>query len=87
LYEAHTVVRVSAYVTASTSCSFNIEERSDIGTAGPNILGSELVAGTGGATDSSPTNASLAADAWLWVDISDVTGTPGRLVISLACTV
>ena len=87
LSEAHTAVRIDAYVTAATSATFNIEERSAIGTAGDNIVAADLAAGTGGVSSTSPTNSSLASGSWLWIDISAVAGTPNQLVITLACTV
>ena len=84
---AHTVTRLDSYVTAATSVTFNIEERSTIGSAGTDILASDQVADTDGAIASSFSNAGLAADCWLWLDISAVSGTPGKVVITLSCTV
>ena len=83
-----TVTRIDAYVTAATSATFNIEERSTIGSAGTNIMTSDLAATTTGASDTGAFNDSaLAAGNWLWVDISAVSGTPGKLVLTLTYTV
>jgi len=87
LYQAHTAVRIDSYVTAATSATFNIEERSTIGSAGTNLLGSDQVATVTGASTTSFSDSSLAADNWLWIDISAVSGTPGQVVITLTCTV
>jgi hypothetical protein len=88
LNEAHTVTRIDAYVAAATSVTFNIEERSTIGSAGSDIMSSDLVADVDGASDLGAFNdSSLAAGNWLWVDISAVDGTPGQIIITLTCTV
>lgn len=86
--EACTVTRIDSYVAAATSVTFNIEERSAIGSAGTDILASDQAADTDGASQTSSfNNDSLAAGNWLYVDISAVSGTPGQVVISLTCTV
>ena len=87
LKAAHTVIRLDSYVTAATSVTFNIEERSTIGSAGTDILSSDQVADADGATSLSFSNADLAADIWLWLDISAISGTPGKVVITLTCIV
>jgi hypothetical protein len=87
LKEGQTVTRIDSYVTAATSATFNIESRSTIGTPGTDLLAADQVAVTTGASDASFAYSSLAADSWLWIDISGVNGTPGQLVISLSTTV
>ena len=87
LAELHTVERVNAYTLAGTSVTFNIEERAVIGTPGTDIMTSDLVADVDGAQDASPANASLAANTWLWVDISNISGSPDKVIITLRCRV
>ena len=84
---ACTVVRVDAHVTAETSVTFNIEERAVIGSSGSDIMTSDLVADTDGASDTGAfANSSLAAGNWLWLDISDVSGVPVKVVVVLEVT-
>jgi len=87
LKEAHTAIRLSSYVTNGTSVTFNIEERSTIGGTGTDLLSSDQVATVSGASTTSFANSSLAADSWLWLDISAVSGTPGNVVITLSCEI
>jgi hypothetical protein len=88
LNEFHTVERIDSYVTGATSVTFNIEERATIGSAGVDILSSDQVADVDGASKTTPfANDSLAEASWLWVDISNVSGTPGILVITLTCRI
>ena len=86
LAEVHTVTRIDSYVTSGTSATFNIEERSTIGSAGVDILTSDQVADIDGASDTSFANASLASGNWLWLDISATDGSPGQLVVTLTAT-
>jgi hypothetical protein len=82
-----TATRIDSYVTAATSATFNIEERTTIGSPGTNLITSDQVADTNGETTTTFSNSALDADNWLWVDISATSGTPGKLVITLSCTV
>lgn len=86
LKSAKTCVRLDSHVSAATSATFNVEERTAPGTAGTNIVASDQVATTSGANTTSFSNADLAADSWLYVDISSVSGTPGQLSITLTVT-
>lgn len=79
-----TCVRLDSHVAAATSATFNIEERTSPGTAGTNIISSDQVATTTGASTTTFSNSGLAADNWLYVDISAVSGTPGQLAITLS---
>lgn len=84
LKAGQTCLRLDSHVAASTSVTFNIEERSTLGSAGTNIVASDQVATTTGASTTSFSNAGLAADNWLHVDISAVSGTPGQVSMTLA---
>jgi hypothetical protein len=79
--------RIDSYVTAATSVTFNIEERSTIGSAGSNLLGADQVADVNGEMTTSFDDSALAADNWLWLDISGVSGTPTLLVVTLSMLV
>jgi hypothetical protein len=87
LHQGLTCHRLDAHCKDATSVTFNIEERSTIGSAGTNILAADMVADVDGETTGTFDNAGLAADCWLYIDISEVSGNPGQITISLACTV
>lgn len=89
IYQDCTVVKVSAFVVGGTSVDLNVEERasSTPGTAGTNLMSSELVADADGADTTSFSNADLAADNWLWVDVSAVDGSVSQLLITVDMTV
>jgi len=68
--------------------TFNIEERSTIGSPGTDILTTDQVAITTGASQTGSFNDdSLAAGNWLYIDISAISGTPAQVVITLTTTV
>jgi hypothetical protein len=87
LKAAQTATRIDSYVTAATSVTFNIEERSTIGSAGTNLLASDQVADVTGETTTSFADSALAADNWLWLDIASVSGAPLIVVVTLSTTV
>jgi hypothetical protein len=87
LKEANTAVRIDSHVAAATSATFNIEERSTIGSAGSNLLAADQVADVNGETTTSFADSALAADNWLYLDISAVSDTPGQLVVTLSTTI
>ena len=77
------IERIDSFVTAATSATFNIEHRGTIGVAGSNLLASDQVATTTGASGTSFSVSSLTADYWIWLDISAVSGTPGIVTVTL----
>lgn len=87
LKEGLTATRVDAYVIGGTSCTFNIEERTAPNSAGTNILTSDLAADADGASSTTFSNSGLAADNWLYIDISAASGTVSQIAITLSCTV
>jgi hypothetical protein len=82
----HTVTRVDSYTAAATSVSFNIEERSVIGTPGVDILTVDQVADVDGTSIEEFANAAVATDNWIWLDISAVDGLPEYLTVTLTAT-
>jgi hypothetical protein len=78
-----TAIRVDAYCVGGTSVTFNIEERSVIGTPGTNLFAADLVAPVTGVSSASFSNAGLAMGNWLWLDISAVSGAVTQFVITL----
>lgn len=79
---ACTITRLGSYTTAGT-VTFNIEDRTTIGSAGTNILSSDQVADTTGEEVTSSFNkSSMAAGEYVFVDISAVS-TPGTVTIWL----
>lgn len=87
LKETQTITRLDSFTVDGTSVSFNIEERTTIASAGTNILNTDQVADSNGETIAVFDNGSLAADNWLWLDISNVSGSVTYLTVSLSCTV
>jgi hypothetical protein len=85
--EIHEITRIDSYITASASVTYNIEERSIIGTTGTDILTSDLITTVSGEYSESFSNPILANGSWLWLDISDISGNPGELVVTLVCEV
>lgn len=82
------MTRIDSYVAAATSVTFNIEERTSIGSTGTNLLSSDQVAVTTGASQTGSFNdSSIASGSWLYLDISAVSGSPGQVVVTLTCTV
>jgi hypothetical protein len=80
----HTATRIDSFIVGGTFVQFNIEERSVIGSTGTNIMGTDMSADANGETTTSFTNPSLAADNWLWLDISGVSGSVSKFVVTLA---
>jgi hypothetical protein len=79
-----TVVEVKGNIQDGTSVTCNIQERDTLGSAGTNILTSNMVADTDGeVVSSSFNNASLSKDNYLAVDISAVSGSVTDLTIRL----
>jgi hypothetical protein len=76
-------VGVYAYCIDGTSITFNIEDRSIIGTPGTDIMVADLVAPTTGASQIAFSNPKLATGHWLWLDISGISGTPTKLCVTL----
>ena len=90
MYEAQTMKRVSGATTGGTSVAFNIEKRADEtpGTAGTDTMPGDLTADSDNEkyvfNGASGESASVAADEWLFIDITTVTGVVTQLVISVA---
>ena len=79
-----TVIEVKGNVDDGTSATFNIEERATLGSAGTDILSSDMAADTNGEIVSSGfNNDSLSADNYLTIDISAVSGAVTDLTIRL----
>lgn len=76
------ILSLDAYITSGTSLKFNIEKRSTIGVAGTDILSSEVTVTTSGVSINSFDSGDIDGE-WLWVDISEVTGNPVYLEITL----
>lgn len=88
VFDSLTVRRIDAYVIGATNAEFNIEERSDPISAGVDVMGSEFTATTTPASvDSDLSNADIAAGNWVYLDISAISGTPTKLVVSINLSV
>lgn len=86
---AATVIELSGYVVGGTDCDFNVEERSACNSAGTNLCASELTADANGVSSTDFANASLAANCFLWLDVSEITdaGTSLSVTVSWSYTV
>ena len=85
---AVTLTKVTATSLGGTSVTFNIDERSSLGTSGTNTLTSSLVATTGtGANSTTFTNAGIASGAYLVLVTSAMSGTVNQLVIMVEYTI
>ena len=80
---ACTVTELSGYVVGGTDCDFNVEERSACNSAGTDINATELTADANGVSSSSFANASIADDAFLWLDVSEATDPGDYLVVTV----
>lgn len=86
--QAWTVTRIDGYsVGATSTASVNVEKRTTPGSAGTNILGSELSLTTTGASDAAPSSASISSGTWLWLDVSAIANAPSYLVVTVTATV
>lgn len=86
LNKAFTAERIDALVSSGTTVTFNIEEVSTIGSAGSDLLSSDLVVGTAGTAQTSFADSSLGSASWLQLAITAVSGSPGFLSVSLKVT-
>lgn len=85
---ACTVTRVDANVVGGTSCTFNIEERGTLGSAGTDVLSSDMVADANGESVTSAFgNSSLAEGNHLAYDVSAVSGAVTEVSITLTGTI
>lgn len=90
---SRTPVNVSAYCVGGNSVTFNIESRGTIGSSGIDIMPTDLVAGTSGASygtllysgtvSTGTISGTLQAGTWLWLDISEVNGAVEKFVTTL----
>lgn len=88
-YAAITIRRIRGTVMSGTSVTFNIEERAfgSLGSAGTDIMTSDLAATTTGATSTTFSNSSIAADAHMALAVTSVSGSPNYLTIQVTYTV
>jgi len=85
---AQTPHMLSACIYGGTSgVVFNVETRTTGSVAGTNLMVSDLVCtGAGPEVDTTGFTGSIAADQWLYLDISDFTGTITGLTVNLQTT-
>ena len=78
-----TVKRLGSYTDTGT-VTFNVEERSTLGSSGTNILSSDQAADTDGEEVTSSFNlGTLTSGRWLYIDISAVASSPTQVAIWL----
>ena len=85
---ACTVTRVDAATVGGTSCTLNIEERGTLGSAGTDVLSSDMAADANGeSVTSSFNNSSLAEGNHLAYDVSAVSGAVDEVSITITGTI
>jgi hypothetical protein len=82
---SYSVVEVSSYVTAATSATFNVEERTTPESAGTDILSEDQAADEDGTSTTTISNSVLDGGNTLFLDISAVSGTPDILSVTVTC--
>jgi len=86
LTEDYTCSRVDSFIISGTNCIFNIEDRTNVGLSGTNIM-TDQTALTTAISTSSFTSGNLPADSWLWLNIKSVSSLPTNLAVTLSTTV
>lgn len=76
-YQAMTFTNVAGVTFGSSTPRiwFNIEKRSSPNSSGTNIFSSDYGVNSTGSATTTFNSASVAADDWLYIDVSEVTGT------------
>ena len=87
MIEAGTVTKISSFVTAATSVSFNIYDRTNVSQTGTKLMTTDQTATTTDASTVSFASASLPANSWLWLQIDATSGSPPYFTASVAYTV
>ena len=82
--EAWTAAKIEAYIFGGTNVVFNIEERTTPGTAGTNMMTSDMTALTTLVTDAALANPGLAAGNTLALDIASVSGAVTYIAITIS---
>lgn len=78
-----TIKNIGHQVDAATSVTWNLEERATRGSAGTDVFSSDEVSTTTYQEETTFSNAGLAADDWLVLSISAISGTPTQLLIEV----
>ena len=79
----YTVKEIDAYVVGGTSTTFNIQERTSIGTTGTNLMTPNMTAPTSGAVATTFSHGVLSTGNWLWLEIAGAVGSVSNLVVTL----
>ena len=87
LYQNLTVLRIDSHINGGTQVDFNVEHRSAVNTTGTALTTTTIPALPGGTETTSFGLSNLSADNWLYLDITNVTGTVNRLTITITCAV
>lgn len=86
LYQNLTLLRVDSHISTGNSVNFHVEVRNSVNSTGTTITSSPMVAVNAGTTTTSFSNSSVQADDWLFLSITDISGTIGLLTITITCT-
>jgi hypothetical protein len=86
LYQNLTVLRVDSHISNGTSVSFHLEIRSSVNSNGTNITSSPIVAVNNGTATTSFSNPNVPADNWLFLNVTDISGTIGLFAVTITCT-
>lgn len=86
MYENLTVLRVDSHLSAGTSVSFNLEYRSSVNSSGTSITASPIIALPAGTLTNSFVYTMLPTDNWLYLAVTDISGSVGLLSVTVTCT-
>lgn len=85
LYQDLTVLRIDSHIDTGNHADFNVEHRSSVNTVGTMLTTTTIQALPGGTQTSSFGLSALTAGNWLYLDITNVSGTVNRLTITITC--
>jgi hypothetical protein len=86
LYENLTVMRVDSHISSGFQLGFSIEHRSSVNLTGTMITAATIQAVYSGTETTVFSNPVLSANNWLYLNITDVSGTVGMLTITISCS-
>lgn len=86
LYQNLAVLRIDSHIDTGSQVDFHIEHRSSINVRGTMLTDFPIPAVSSGTETTVFANSLLSADNWLYLYITDVSGTIGVLTITITCS-
>jgi hypothetical protein len=85
--EEQFILRIDTIIIGGTSIAFNIERRSVANTAGLDLVATDIVSSTSGVEETDFAYEAIAADEWLYLDISSKSGNVTQFSATLTTVV